>query len=189
MKMNKDITIEIFQTFSEIHNFEYNCDSLPYIPFGGMKGAVQDSIFYLYVRRIESDVEGSFHTVFGISNYNILPKGFCIEKAGGPNRIGKPFKDRISILGHDDELVYKTIKNEIESQVVQYFDEVDKLDASIFKNRSALRISEDGITLIVGKLFQNIDELKSAYAAVIKLLMGLEKIFLKNSNQCVEQTA
>jgi hypothetical protein len=180
MKMNKDIFINMLRSFSEIHNFEYDWDSLPYIPFGGMRGAVQDSIFYLYVRRIESDVEGSYHTVFGISNYNMLPEDFCIEKAGGPNRKGKPFKDRISILGHDDELVYKTINNEIESQVVLYFDEVDKLDSSIFKNRSALRISEDGISLIVGKLFQNVDELNSAYGAVIKLLMDLEKMFVKN---------
>jgi len=28
----------------------------------------------MYVHRTESDVMGSYHTVFGISNYNMLPQ-------------------------------------------------------------------------------------------------------------------
>ena len=178
--MNKDRIIDILQSFSKIHKFDYDSNPLPYIPFGGIKGIVQDSVFNMYVFRYESEVEASYHTVFTISNRNILPKGFCIEYIGKPNRKGKPFNDQISILSYDKEIVCKTLNKRIESQIVNYFDKIDKLDTSIFKTRSTLRLSEDGISLTVNWLFQEFDELNTTYSLVVKLLMDLENIFLNN---------
>ncbi len=180
MKKNKDRITDILQSFSEIHKFDYDSNPLPYIPFGGISGTVQDSVFNIYVFRSESEVHGRYHTVFAISNYDILPQGFCIEYNGGLSSKGKPFNDQISILSYDSEIVNKTLNKRIESQLVNLFDKIDRLDTSIFKTRSTLRISEDGISLTVDWLFQKVDELNMTYSVVVKLLMDLEEVFINN---------
>jgi hypothetical protein len=176
--MDENKIINILQSFSKIHGFEYDKTPVPYIPFGGIRGSLNDSTFTLYISRSESRVHGRLHTHFTLTNQNLVPTGFCIEYVGNPNKKGKGFDDRIADRSNGDQI--NVLTPQIKINLTSAFDRIDEIDEEIFKVRSFLRISENGIALEVGVFFQNVEELNTVYAKVIEILIGIKSVLLRN---------
>ena len=123
---------------------------------------------------------GSFHTYFTLKYENLVPPGFCIEYVGNPNEKGMGFDDRIADRSLDNEIDFLT--TQIKTDLVTAFDKIDDIDEQIFKIRSSLRINESGIALGVSVLFQSIDELNTAYANVINILISIKTALSKTGD-------
>ncbi len=175
--MDENKIINILQTFSEIHGFEYDLTPVPYIPFGGIKGTLSDGIFTLYISRSESEAHGRYHTHITLKYHNLIPSGFCIEYEGNPNKKRMEFDDRIADLSNDKQI--NGLTPQVKAGLNHVFDKIDIIDEEIFKIRSSLRISESGIALIVSVLFQSIDELNTVYAKVSDILISIKSAFSK----------
>jgi len=170
--MDENKIINIMQSFSEIHGFEYDKTPVPYIPFGGIRGPLNDGIFTLYISRSESRVHGQYHTHFTLKYQNLVPLGFCMEYVGDPNKKGMGFDERIADLSKDNQI--NVLTPQVKADLIYAFDKIDNIDEQIFNLRSSLRIGESGIALIVSILFQNIDELNTVYAKVIDILVSIK---------------
>ena len=175
--MDETKIINILQLFSETDGFEYDRTPIPYIPFGGIRGALNGGIFTLYISRSESRAHGRYHTHFTLKYQNLIPSGFVIEYEGNPNKKRMGFDDRIIDLSNDRQI--NVLTTPIKEDLTKAFDQIDYIDEQIFKIRSSLRISESGISLIVSVLFQNIDELNTVYAKVIDILISIESALSK----------
>lgn len=172
--MDEVRVINVLQSFSEIHGFEYDKAPIPYIPFGGIMGAIKDGTFTMYISRSESEVYGQYHTNFTLKYQNHIPVGFCIEYEGNPNKKGLGFDGRIVDLSNDRQINFLTTK--VKSGLIDAFDRIDLIDEELFNIRSLLRISESGIALTVSVLFLNIDKLNTAYAKVIDILTQIKSV-------------
>ena len=175
--MDEEKIINILQAFSDIHGFEYDKAPIPYIPFGGISGATNDGTFSLYISRSESSAHGRFLTNFTLKYKNLIPSGFCIEYEGNPNKKDLDFDDRIVDLSNDKQFDFLTIQ--AKTDLTNAFNQIDNIDETIFNIRSTLRISESGIALVVSRLFQTIDELNSAYARVLDILINIKMALTK----------
>jgi len=171
------ITLE---SFARQNGYEYNNKPLPYIPFGGVRGVFHNCLINMYIFSSESRIESSLNTVFSIPDKEIFPKGFCLEYVGNPNRFGKPFEEQISVLSYDESIVFEFLNEGLESVLLASFNEVDIIDTTIFKIRSKLRLSEDGIYLTVIKIFENLDDLNSTFYAVMGSLVNLKNSLASN---------
>ena len=169
--MDESKIINILKSFSEIHGFEYDKAPVPYIPFGGVRGTLNDGIFTLYILRSESRIHGRYHTHFTLKDQNLVPPGFCIEYEGNPNKKGMEFYDRIEDLSRDNQINFLT--HQVKADLIKAFDKIDIIDEQIFKIRSSLRIDESGIALIVSVLFQSVEELNTVYYKVIDILISI----------------
>jgi hypothetical protein len=177
--MDKNNTINILQSFSEIYGFEYDKNPLPYIPFGGIKGALNYGTFTLYISRSESRAQSRYHTNFTLKCPNLVPKGFCIEYDGNPNTKGNGFNSRVQnrSLGNQIDILTSVQKQDL----VLAFDEIDTLDEETFNIRSSLRISDAGIALSVSILFQSVDELDFIYGKVVEILIKIKAVLSKRT--------
>ena len=178
--MNLDSIPILMETFSKQHGYEYDDCPLPYIPFGGIRGIYQDCKVNMYICRTESNLGIRHHTVFGLSDEKIFPEGFCIEYSGSPNNGNRTFQQLISILSPDPSIVTNYLDDEIETQLLESFLEIDEIDESLFKVRSNLRLCKDGLTLSVWKVYENIDQLNVAFTKVARILVELKKKLSSN---------
>jgi len=124
--MDEDKIINTLQLFSEIHDFEYDRTPVPYIPFGGIRGALNDGIFTLYISWSESRVHGRYHTHFTLKDQNIVPSGFCIEYVGNPNKKGMGFDDRITDGSNDNQI--NDLTPQVKADLTDAFDNIDNID-------------------------------------------------------------
>ena len=178
--MDQDKISDLLKPFSMQHGYEYDNNPLPYIPFGGIRGFFKNCRINMYIYRSESNVEISHSTVFAVSDEQIFPEGFCIEYVGTPYRKDKPFKEQISILSYDNAIVANFLNKQLEFLLTDSFDKIDKIDSSIFNIRSKLRLSENGFSLSVCKIFEDIDGLNIAFSNVIGLLIDLKNKIASN---------
>jgi hypothetical protein len=174
MIMILDKIPDLLETFSKQHGYDYDPSPLPFIPFGGIRGVFQDCRINMYIYRSESNVEISHNTLFAVPERQLFPEGFCIEYAGAPHRKDKPFYQQISVLSYDKKIVTDFLNMNMESQLISTFDEIDDIDTSIFHVRSNLRLSEDGFSLSVCKIFVDIAGLNKAFSRVMGLLTDLK---------------
>ena len=54
--------------------------------------------------------------------------------------------------------------------MIETFIEIHKLENSLFNIRSTFRISDEEISLSIGRLFEKIEDLNQAYLSIIPLL-------------------
>ena len=162
--------INLFEQFSEKNMLEYNKNSLPYRPYGVIKGTIENNAFQIYIYQFESRASRGFDTVFAMPGLGMLPKGFCIDHVGDPYIKNKSFDELIQIRSHDPEIVTKYLNDNIKNLLIETFNAIHKLETLLFKIRCSFRISDEEISLSVGRLFQDIEELNKAYLSIIPLL-------------------
>jgi len=175
--MNEDEIINILQSFSEEYGFEYDRTPVAYIPFGGITGVINGGTFTLYISRSESRIHGRYNTHFTLKYHDLIPTGFCIEYEGNPNKKSLGFDDRIVDLSTNKQINILTSHDK--DGLANALDQIDHVDEKLFNIRSSLRISESGITLIVSRIFQSVDELNAVYAKVIDILINIKTALSK----------
>jgi len=178
--MNLDRIPSLLEIFSKQHDYEYDNNPLPFIPFGGISGVHQGCKVYFYIKRTESDAVHFYHSVFGLSDDKIFPEGFCIEYYGNPFKGSSEFQELVSILSFDASIVTNYLDRNKKAQLMASFDALDEIDESLFKGRSQLRLSENGFTLSAGKIFEEIDALNYVFIKVVGILVELQKKLSSN---------
>jgi hypothetical protein len=166
--MDENRIINVLQSFSEKHGFEYDKTPVPYIPFGKIRGIINNGSFTLYISRLESRIHGRYHTNFALKVPNLVPNGFCIEYIGNPNKKESGFDARVEDRSYANQIDFLASQQKIELNSI--FDKIDRIDEEGYNERSLLRISDLGIEIGVGELFQDVDELNNAYAKAICVL-------------------
>ena len=172
--MIDDTITNLFKQFSEENLLEYNQKSLPYRPYGEIKGTIKNSIFQIYIYQPESRVSRGFVTVFAVPVFDLLPEGFCIDHIGNRYIKNKSFDELIQIRSYESEIVTHYLNDNIKNLLIETFNEIHKLETSLFKIRSSFRISDKEISLSIGRLFQDIEELNKAYLSIIPLLESVK---------------
>jgi hypothetical protein len=171
IQMDENRIINVLQSFSEIHGFEYDKAAVPYIPFGKIRGIINNGTFTLYISRLESRIHGKHYTNFSLKVPNLVPNGFCIEYIGNPNKKDNGFDARVEDRSYANRINFLAPHQKIE--LTSVFDKIDRIDEESYNERSLLRISDLGIEIGVGDLFQDVDELNDAYAKAISALKDI----------------
>jgi hypothetical protein len=175
VNMIDDTIISLFEKFSDKNGFEYCKESLPYRPYGEIKGTIDDGPFKIYIYQSESQASRRLHTIFTMPGLDTLPVGFCIEHFGDPHIKNKSFDELIQIGSYNSEIVTKYLNDSKKNFLLNVFNEIHKIESSLFKLRCSFRISNEEITLSVGRLFQDFKELTKAYLSVLPLLNTVVK--------------
>jgi hypothetical protein len=68
----------------------------------------------------------------------------------------------------------------LEQIILSRFDDIDEIDEALFQVRSTLRLSQDGLSLSVDKVFENIDSLNIAFAKVMGVLIEFKDRLASN---------
>jgi hypothetical protein len=170
----------LLETFSKQHDYEYDNNPLPFIPFGGISGIHKGCKIFYYIRRTESRAAHFYHSVFGLSDGNVFPEGFCLEYYGNPYKEGLEFKEIVKILSFDTSIVTDFVDRKKEALLMSSFEEIDIIDESLFKERSELRLSENGMILTAGKIFEETDTLNFAFFKVLKVFVELQNRLSSN---------
>ena len=171
--MIDDTIIGLLEKFSEINGFEYIRDALPYRPYGKVTGIQDDLAFQIYIYQSESRAIWDFDTVFTTPGLDQVPKGFCIDHNGDPFIQSKSFEELIKIRSHDSEIVTEYMNDNAKYFLLEVFKKINRLENSLFKFRSSLRVSDKEVSLSVGRLFRDIEELNEAFLSVMPLLKSV----------------
>lgn len=165
---------DLFDSFARKYGYEYDYTTLPYIPFGAIKGRFQDCEVNMYIYRSETSITIHHHTLFAVPDYQIFPNGFCIEYSGFPDRQDRPFYEQISILSPERKIVTDFLNDNLASILITSFDKIDLIDQSILNVRSDFRLSESGFSLSTDKIFETVAALNIAFTEVMKVLTELK---------------
>ncbi len=168
--MKDDTIINLLIQFSKKNTLEYNQQPLPFIPYGQIKGTFKNIAFQIYIYTPASSASSGFDTVFAIPVSDLLPQGFCIDHTGDPYIKNKSFDELIKIRSSDSEIVTNFLNDSLKNQLIETFIEIHKLENSLFNIRSTFRISDEEISLSIGRLFEKIEDLNQAYLSIIPLL-------------------
>jgi hypothetical protein len=165
--------INLFRQFARVNKLEYDEKPIPYRPYGEVRGIVGNNLFKIYLYQIGTVVSTRLNTVFVMSGFDLLPEGFCIEHVGGLNCKNKTFDEQIQVRSYDVKIVKNYLNGNKKSILLEVFNEIHKIENSIFKVRCTFRVSDNDISISVDKIFQDLDEFNKAYLAVLPLFTSL----------------
>jgi len=160
--MIDDTIIDTFEKFSKLNGFKYIREPLPYRPYGRILGKLDSIAFQIYVYQSESRAARVFDTVFTTPGLNQLPKGFCIDHMGEPF-INKSFDELIRIRSYDSETVTDYLDDITKKFLIGIFNQIHEIESSLFKLRCSFRLSDEEVSLSVGRFFKSFEELTEAY--------------------------
>jgi hypothetical protein len=171
--MIDDKIVNLLEQFSNVNKLHYNNVPLPYRPFGEVRGVIGDYDLKVFFYQSVSDLEISYDTIFSVSGYSFLPKGFCLERGIDPYCESKSFNDRFLIMSYDVETVRQYLDDKKKIIFEDTFSKIDKLENSLFKLRCLLRLSDDEIILSIGRVFTDLSEFTKVYKSVCDILTSL----------------
>jgi hypothetical protein len=189
--MNPNIINELLSRFSDEKGFVYQKKPIPYRPFGEVTGLISETNFKFHIYRPEGKIGTTACAIFSLLNPNFIPKGFCIEHGyplltgnvlgGFSNRSfdkSKSFDEQISNLSYDEKVVTKFLDDEDRFFLIKIFEQINNAESTLFKARSCLRISDQCISITIGNIFDDIEQLNVVYSAVIEILFSIKERFL-----------
>ena len=136
-------------------------------------GKLDNIAFQIYIYQSETRATRDFDTVFTTPGLNELPKGFCIDHMGEPFINNKSFDELIRIRSYDSEIVTDYLDDITKHFLLEIFNEIHKIESSLFKLRCSFRLSDEELSLSVGRFFKNFEELTEAYQLVMPLLVSI----------------
>jgi hypothetical protein len=178
--MNINQIPSLLEQFSVKRGFEYDREKLPFIPFGGVSGIYKGNKVYLYIKAGESRAAHFYYTVFGLSDGGIFPEKFSVEYYGNPDRLDSEFMNMVNVLSFDASIVKNFMDENKESVLKASFKMIDKIDESIFKVRSTVRLNEDGISLTTQNCLEDIVDLNTAFDKVADVFVEVKKHIASN---------
>jgi hypothetical protein len=190
--MNQKIIFELLEKFSMENEFGYNQNPVPYRPYGEITGIISETKFTFYIYQPEGRISAPVSTVFSLPIVDFIPKGFCIEH-GYPSYTGsitgehvnrtfdksKSFDEQVAILSYDQKVVSNFLNSEIKQYLMSVFELINTIETTLFKARSCLRISDLGISITIGRVFEGMDSLNKVHRAVIDILLSINNKFIE----------
>lgn len=184
--MNAKRIIILLDEFAKGHGFIYNRTPVACRPYGEVKGKISNTDFNFHIYQPEDRINAPIISVFAIPEAKSIPTGFCIEHGYSPysgrlpsNGCNRPFpksktfEEQINNLSYNENIVTTYLTDETKSLLIQSFAQLKKLEATLFQSRSCLRISDRGISLMIGRVFSDLDSFAIIFHESTSLLVNI----------------